>query len=80
MWRLAFILYLLSSSMVAAGVSTGQIHIGFTITGIGQASSAGPAPATIAAANKRGAIPLPPERPVGIGRGDTARPPGGALK
>jgi hypothetical protein len=70
MWRLAFVLCTLSSSIALAGESTGQIHIGLTILGSGKVA-AGSAPATIATGNQRGSVPLPPERPAAIGRRDT---------
>jgi hypothetical protein len=70
MWRLAFVLCMLSSSIALAGESTGQIHIGLTILGSGKVSAAGSAPATVATGNQRGSVPLPPERPAAIGRRD----------
>jgi hypothetical protein len=74
MWRLAFVLYLLPSSVVLAGESTGQIHVGFTVVSSGKVSTVGSAPATIATGNIRGPVPLPPPRPAGIGPGDTRSP------
>jgi hypothetical protein len=71
MWRLAFAVYLLSSSTALARESTGQIHIGFTILGSPKASPVGSAPATIATGSVRGSVPLPPERPAAIGGRDT---------
>jgi hypothetical protein len=72
MWRLAFVLCLLSSSIAHARESTGQIHVGFTIVGNAKASAAGSAPATIATGSMRGPVPLPPERPASIGGRDAA--------
>jgi hypothetical protein len=71
MLRLAFVLYLLPASIVVAAESTGQMHVGLTITGNGKASAVSPMPATIATGNMRGSVPLPPERPAAIGRRDT---------
>jgi hypothetical protein len=71
MWRLAFVLYLLSASIALARESTGQIHVGFTIIGNGKTSTTGSAPATVATGNMRGPVPLPPQRPAAIGRSDT---------
>ena len=71
MWRLAFVLCLLSSSIAHARESTGQIHVGFTIVGNAKATMVGSAPATSATGNMRGSVPLPPERPAAIGRRDT---------
>lgn len=73
MWRLAFVLCLLSSSFAHARESMGQIHVGFTIVGNVKASPAGSAPATIATGSMRGTVPLPPERPASIGGRDIDR-------
>jgi hypothetical protein len=66
MWRLAFVLWLLPSC-VLAGVSRGQLQVGLVITGIPKAVTTGPVRAVFA-----GAVPLPRARPAAIGRSDTA--------
>jgi hypothetical protein len=71
MWRLAFVLYLLSPSIVLAREVTGQIHVGFTILASPKASTVGSVPATIATGSMRGSVPLPPERPAAIGGRDS---------
>jgi hypothetical protein len=66
MWRLAFVLCLLPSC-VLAGVGRGQFQVGLVITGISKPVATGPVHATFA-----GVVPLPRARPAAIGRGDTA--------
>jgi hypothetical protein len=66
MWRLAFILCLLPSC-VLAGVTRGQLQVGLVITGIAKPVATGPVRAAFA-----GAVPLPRARPAAIGRGDGA--------
>jgi hypothetical protein len=75
MWRLAFVLWLLPSCAVLAGVSRGQIQVGLVITGIPKAVATGPARAVFA-----GAVPLPRARPAAIGRSDTAPTSAGATR
>jgi hypothetical protein len=69
MWRLAFVLCLLPSSMAFAGETRGQMQVGLTITGGVKASTG---PATVATRNTQASVPLPRKRPAAIGRGDTA--------
>jgi hypothetical protein len=70
MWRLAFILCLLPSSMVFAGETRGQMQVGLTITGTVKASAV--SPAAVAARHTQASVPLPRRRPAAIGPGDTA--------
>jgi hypothetical protein len=72
MWRLAIVVCLLSSSAVLAGETTGQLHVGFTITGGGRVPTAGSAPTGLVTGSIQGPVPLPPERPAALGRNDTA--------
>jgi hypothetical protein len=68
MWRLAFILCLLPSSMVFAGEIRGQMQVGLTITGTVKAAN----PAAGIAGHTQASVPLPRKRPAAIGPGDTA--------
>jgi hypothetical protein len=65
MWRLAFILCLLPSSMVFAGETRGQMQVGLTITGPVKAS-------TVGTGHTQASVPLPRKRPTPIGPADTA--------
>ena len=66
MWRLAFMLCLLPSC-VLAGVSRGQLQVGLVITAIPKPVATGPVRAAFA-----GAVPLPRARPAAMGGGVTA--------
>jgi hypothetical protein len=66
MWRLAFVLCLLTSSMAFAGETRGQMQVGLTITGSVKASTA------VATGNPQASVPLPRKRPAAIGPRDTA--------
>jgi hypothetical protein len=68
MWRLAFVVCLLPSSIAFAGETRGQLQVGLTITGPAKASTVGPA----AAGNTQVSVPLPRARPAAIGPGDSA--------
>jgi hypothetical protein len=71
MWKLALILCLLPSSIVLAGESRAQLHVGFTITDIGNGSTDGRARTTVATGNPRVSIPLPRRRPAAGGPRNT---------
>jgi hypothetical protein len=70
MWRLAFVVCLLPSSVVFAGETRGQFQVGLTITGNGKASTATYAPAAIVPRYMQVSVPLPRERPAALGRSD----------
>jgi hypothetical protein len=72
MWKLALVLCLLPSSTILAGESRAQLHVGFTITGVGDGSTV-PARTTVATGNPRVSVPLPRKRPAALGPGDTDR-------
>jgi hypothetical protein len=71
MWRLACVLCLLPSC-VLAGVSRGQFQVGLVITGVPKAVATRPARTAFA-----GTVPLPRARPAAIGRSDPAPTSGG---
>jgi len=70
MWKLAFVLCLLPSSIVFAGESRGQLQVGLIITGNSKASAVRPTPAALASMHV--SVPLPRARPAAIGPGGTA--------
>ncbi len=71
MWRLIFVICLLSPSIVFAGESRGLLQVGITITGNGNASTVRPAPAAAATVQTQVSVPLPRERPATAGHRDT---------
>jgi hypothetical protein len=72
MWRLAFVLCLLPSSIVFAGETRGQLQVGLTITGSGKAVTVNPKSAALASSNLQISVPLPRARPAAVGPGNTA--------
>jgi len=73
MWKLAFVLCLLPSSVAFAGETRGQLNVGLIITGPGNGSTVSAAAAAVG--NTRVSVPLPRKRPASIGSG-TIVPPG----
>jgi hypothetical protein len=72
MWRLAFVVCLLPSSVAFAGETRGQLQVGLTITGNGTASTVATKSAAIVPRYMQVSVPLPRERPAALGRSDAA--------
>jgi hypothetical protein len=72
MWRPVFVLYLLLSSATFAGESRGQLQVGITITGKGNASAVSPKTGPGAIAEPEISVPGPTEKPAAVGPRDTA--------